>query len=202
MGGGLTIIANAPNPVDIIICATTSMMKRCIRWGCRCLLWWPHWHFGFCECLLCDSVGKEMQTRGIVLLASSILVLGLLVWTSDSITLQGERTVYTAECHGGDWQGERCTGNLIAGQRFRFRALKAHREVLFWTVGSSKAPSGKFTDCTIQDGRNWRCKANSDLRQSITLEMSHGQPVPDSSGIAHSFHQIPKWRWLLLRSLP
>jgi hypothetical protein len=142
-----------------------------------------------------------MRIWGIILLATSIVILALLIWSSDFITLQGERTVYTAACDGGSWQGEQCTGNLLAGERFRFRALKAHREVLFWTVGSSTEASGKFNDCNIQDGRNWSCKANADLAITITHEMSRGQPVPDLSGIGRSFHQLPKWRWWLLRSL-
>lgn len=142
-----------------------------------------------------------MQRGGIVVLATSILILGLIVWTTDFITPQGERTVYTAGCHRGIWQDDQCTGNLVAGERFRFRALKAHREVLFWRVGDSTKPSGKFMDCAVKDGRNWGCKAHPDLRYTITREMLHGEPVPDSSGLARSFHQIPKWRWLLLRGM-
>jgi len=127
-----------------------------------------------------------------------IIVLGVMVWMSDSITPQGERTVYTATCKDGSWQGTLCTGKLVAGERFRFRALKAHREVVFWTVKSATEPSGKFIDCVIEDGRNWRCAPNADFSRTITREMLHGNPVADLTGQALSFHQIPKWRWLLL----
>ena len=41
------------------------------------------------------------------------------------------------------WQGERCSGRLVAGDRYRYRALKPHGEVIFWTVGT-KDKSGKF----------------------------------------------------------
>ena len=127
-----------------------------------------------------------------------IVVLAAMAWVADFITLQGERTVYTAVCQGGNWQGSSCTGKLIAGERFRFRVLKSHREVVFWTAGVTTEPSGKFDDCTIQDGRNWRCNANADFPRTITREMVHGSPIPDLTGTALSFHKVPKWRWHLL----
>ena len=133
------------------------------------------------------------------MLSLVLIVLGAMAWLSDAVTLQGESTVYTAVCQAGSWQGANCTGRLAAGPGFRFRALKAHREVLFWTVGSTTEPSGKFSDCLIQDGRNWRCKENADLSSTITREMVSGCPVRDSTGLALSFRQIPKWRWLLMR---
>jgi hypothetical protein len=142
--------------------------------------------------------------RGVALLRiwlSCVLVLALLgvaAWAADFITLQGERTVYTANCVQGTWQGKRCSGKLVAGERHRFRALKAHQEVLFWTVGS-KEPSGKFTDCHIKDGRNWTCKPSPDISRAIAREMSLGKPVPDPSGQTRSFHPVAKWRWMLLR---
>ena len=113
-------------------------------------------------------------------------------------SLQGERTVYTVDCERGAWQGSRCSGNLIPGARYRFRALKPHGEVLFWTVGAS-APSGKFTDCAIADGRNWHCKPGADAPSTVTLQMSHGRPVPSPNGPTKPFHAVPKWRWWLLR---
>lgn len=132
-------------------------------------------------------------------LAAGAAVLGGCAWLTDFVTLQGERTVYTADCRGGSWQGDECTGTLAAGNRYRFRALKAHREVLFWTVGSAGEPSGKFSDCTIQDGRNWICPAGPALAGTITREMVHGVPAADPSGLARPFHPVPKWRWMLLR---
>ena len=128
----------------------------------------------------------------IVLLAA----LGFAGWCSDFVTMQGERTVYTVECDGGAWNGNRCGGHLVAGARYRYRALKAHSEVVFWTVGGSE-PSGKFAECDIQDGRNWRCKANADANRSITLEMTEGFPV--AGPVTRAFRAVPKWRWLLLQ---
>ena len=123
---------------------------------------------------------------------------GLLAWADDFITLKGERTVYTAGCQQGVWMGERCTGTLVAAQRYRFRALKANREVLFWTVGVAES-SGKFTDCLIQDGRNWSCKPTADASRTVTREMVHGRPAADASGLARPLHAVAKWRWWLLR---
>lgn len=127
-----------------------------------------------------------------------LIVLAFSAWITDGITLEGERTVYTAKCQDGNWQGNNCTGKLVAGERYRFRALRSHGEVVFWTVKATTEPSGKFTDCVIKDGRNWKCKANADLPRTITLEMARGCPVADSTGKALSFHQISKLRWMLM----
>ena len=91
-------------------------------------------------------------------------LLGFAAWASDFITMQGERTIYTVECHNGAWAGDHCVGSLVAGERYRYRALPPHSEVIFWTVGSNE-PSGKFG--RLHDpGRaqldlqaEWRCAA-------------------------------------------
>jgi len=135
--------------------------------------------------------------RTTVLTFVPLLVLAAVgAWLNDFITLQGERTIHTVECVDGTWQGEECTGRLVAGERWRFRALRVHREVLFWRVGVQEN-SGRLTDCEIQDGRNWRCPATGDAARSITLVMDHGEAVagPDTKPL----HAVPKWRWLFLR---
>lgn len=128
---------------------------------------------------------------------AALAVLGFAAWASDFITMQGERTVYTAECIG-TWQGERCAGKVAAGHRYRYRALKPHGEVTFWTLGTSE-PKGKFEDCTIQDGRNWICKICPDASRSITLQMAQGQPVAGPEAVTRPFRAVSKWRWMLLR---
>ena len=130
----------------------------------------------------------------IVILAT----LGFAGWCSDFVTMQGERTVYTVECRNGAWLGDHCTGKLVAGDRYRYRALKPHSEVIFWTVGA-KEPSGKFGECTIRDGRNWLCKANADAPRSITLQMAEGAPVAGPANVTRAFRAVSKWRWLLLQ---
>ena len=123
-----------------------------------------------------------------------------LIWASDAITLQGERTVYAVECRQGTWRDAHCDGQLVPGHRYRFRALKAHREVIFWTSGAASEPSGKLPDCEITDGRNWVCKPNGDAPRPITLQMSRGIPLADSSGHANPFHAVSKIRWYLMQS--
>jgi hypothetical protein len=103
------------------------------------------------------------------------------------------------DCQQGQWQGERCSGALATGHRYRFRALKAHREVLYWIVASTE-PSSHYVGCTIEDGRNWTCPATGQPAKTITLAMARGQPVPDRSASPVPFHAVHKLRWLLLKA--
>ena len=119
------------------------------------------------------------------------------VWSIDYVTPQGERTIYAAQCRGGSWVDDRCTGTLAAAERYKFRALKAKREVVYWIAGSAE-PSAKLTECMIQDGRNWSCKASSASPKSITFEMKRGVAIHDPTGNAQPFHAVPKWKWFLL----
>lgn len=136
--------------------------------------------------------------RFILPLLMVAIFIGAFLWAIDFVTLEGEWTVYTVECKQGTWNGDRCTGKLVAAERYRFRALKAHSEVLFWVVGSTKESSGRFTQCEVENRENWTCKANADSPRSITLAMSKGRPVPDPAANARSFHAVPKVKWLLL----
>lgn len=128
----------------------------------------------------------------------AVTVVTVVLFASDKITLQGERTIYTVDCRDGAWRGRECVGRVVVADQFRFRAPKPHREVLFWTVGATEL-SGKFMDCDIEDGRNWRCKPNADAVYTIALQMSKGDAVADSAGLVRTFHAVAKWRWLLLR---
>ena len=68
--------------------------------------------------------GWSRLTR-LVGVVAIIALLSALLWGSDRITLQGERTIFTVDCAGGVWEGARCTGNLVPGKRYAFRASKA-----------------------------------------------------------------------------
>ena len=129
------------------------------------------------------------------------LVLGFafFVWTTDKVTLQGERTIYTVECQAGNWNGNQCSGEIVTGPRFRYRALKQRGEVLFWVLGSQE-PSSKLTACAIKDGRNWICPASADSSRSLTLALSRGEPVRNAAWSTRPFHSVSKISWLLLRS--
>lgn len=128
-----------------------------------------------------------------------LAALGFAAWASDFVTMQGERTIYTVECRDGAWAGDRCGGKLVVGQRYRYRALPPHQEVIFWTVGTSD-PSGKFAECNITDGRNWICTPNVDAPRSITLQMADGAPIAGPPGsVTKPFRAVSKWRWMLLK---
>lgn len=123
--------------------------------------------------------------------------LAIVLWASDKITYEGERTIYTVRCEGGEWAGLQCRGKMVAADRYRFRASKAKQEVLYWVVGSS-APSGKFTQCTVKDRGNWTCPENAGQPATITHEMVNGRPKRDDGVQDVAFHAVPKWVWWLL----
>ena len=119
-------------------------------------------------------------------------------WATDFVTSTGEWTIYTATCEGGAWQDGSCSGQLAASKRYRFRALKIHREVLHWVAGES-GESGRYSKCDIQDGRNWKCPMSEvEPVRTITHEMKRGIPVADRQAPVIEYHQVPKWKWELL----
>jgi len=130
-----------------------------------------------------------------ILLGIALLgIVALVLWGSDRITLQGERTIFTVNCEGGTWQGSHCTGTLVAGDQYAFRASRSRNEVIYWIRGSS-APSGKFSDCTVKDRDNWTCNVQVDQKPALTFEMIKGKPTRGGAGLALPFHHVPKWKW-------
>ncbi|HTT13259.1 MAG TPA: hypothetical protein VMG60_20500 [Burkholderiaceae bacterium] len=134
--------------------------------------------------------------RTFLISTATVAALAAYAWATDKVAWQGECTIYTVRCDQGEWQANRCSGTLRAAERYRFRTLKPHREVLFWIVASAE-PSGKLTDCAIEDRRHWVCKGG-DASRSITLHMVAGQPVAEAG--AGAAHAVEKWRWWLLRA--
>jgi hypothetical protein len=139
------------------------------------------------------------MVKRILLLFVVLAVLSAVTWASDRITFQGERTIHTVDCVQGVWVGLRCTGTLMAGDRYRYRSLKTRREIIFWIAGSPQ-PSGKYTDCTVKDRGNWLCKESLDKAPSITHEMVNDQAKRDPNGHTLPFHAVPKWKWWLLHA--
>lgn len=133
-----------------------------------------------------------MQRRVSVIFLTFFVALAFASWMTDFVTLEGEWTIYTAVCDGGDWVGSSCTGHLVPGARYRFRTLRAHREVLFWTAGD-RGESGRFINCQIRDQRNWSCPATASTVRTITRQMVHGRPVAEPE--AAQVHCVPKWEW-------
>ena len=69
-----------------------------------------------------------MMLRVWAFVIAVLAVLGFAAWASDFVTMQGERMVYTVDCVHGAWQADRCNGQLTAGVRYRYPALKPHGE--------------------------------------------------------------------------
>ena len=138
------------------------------------------------------------HSAGVALFIPILLLLALWAWLTDFVTFQGEATIYTVACNRGEWRGETCTGRLAPSDRFRFRALPPRQEVQFWILGRPE-PSGRFSGCVIEDGRNWACPPSADAARSITLALVRGRAVHDVTGRTQAFRAVAKWRWMLLR---
>lgn len=141
---------------------------------------------------------RQMNRPTALFVLALLFGLGVVVWATDFITLKGEWTIYTVECQSGSWQHNECSGTLVPSKRYRFRALTAHNEVLFWTAREN-GPSGKYSDCTINDGREWSCRPNADAVRTITHQMVKGRPIPDPRVPTIAFHHVQKWKWAMLR---
>jgi hypothetical protein len=145
-----------------------------------------------------DPAKPSTPMRGVwMFFLSAVLVLVAFNWFSDAITLKGHWTLYTARCDGGTWQGGRCTGWLVAAERYRFVANKKKGEVDFKVIGGD-ALSGRMTECAIADGRDWTCSAATSGAQPATKGLIHSKPVapvvlPDDARV------VPKWKWICLR---
>jgi hypothetical protein len=137
------------------------------------------------------------RAKASLAVVAALAVAGLSIWASDRITLQGERTIYGVKCEGGRWEGERCTGRLVPGERHAFRASAVRGEVIYWIRGS-KEPSGKYSGCKVVDRDNWTCSVPADQKPAAAVGMQQGRPTrsDDPRGIA--LHDVPKWKWWLL----
>ncbi len=130
-----------------------------------------------------------------VLVTVAVLVaLAVFMWSTDRITFQGERTIYTVTCDGGTWIDTHCTSKLSAGPRYTFRASRSRQEVLYWIVGS-KTPSGRYGNCHVENRGNWSCTVEPEQPRSITVEMKNDKPTHPNDGAAPPFHAVPKWKW-------
>jgi len=127
-----------------------------------------------------------------------LFAFGLLIWGSDRITLQGERTIYTVRCEPDVWDDKRCIGTLVAGDRYAFRSSALRNEVIYWIRGSTAA-SGKYSDCKVVDRDNWACRVPAGQAPSIAFEMKKGRPTRVNDGQVVPFRDVPKWKWWLLK---
>jgi hypothetical protein len=137
------------------------------------------------------------------LLLGALVLLTLLgvIWASDQITLQGERTIYTVTCKQGRWLANRCTGDLAPGERRAFRASRTRQEVIQWIRGSEE-PSQKYTDCQVKNRDNWKCHARENQKPLVVDELIIGRPAwsaAESTAIV-PFHAVAKWKWYALQA--
>ena len=139
------------------------------------------------------------RTKQIIPIVVALIIVGISIWASDRITLQGERTIYTVNCVGGNWVGNNCTGRLVADKRYGFRSSPSRHEVIYWVRGSGE-PSGRFANCTVVDRDNWSCPETANEKTPIAHEMRRGRPMRGDSGKAVSFHDVAKWKWWLIES--
>jgi len=138
-----------------------------------------------------------MSGKAWLLLLFIVVAMGAIIWASDRITLEGERTVYTVNCVGGGWQGLVCNGHLEAGARYRFRASKSRGEVHHWIAGSAER-SGKMTDCAVRNRGSWSCKTADSATPAIAQAMVADRLVPSPGAPATTFHAVAKWKWWAL----
>lgn len=144
--------------------------------------------------------GKRRGSKLVKTLSLGLPVVFIIVllWGSDRITMQGERTIYTVECERGTWNGKTCSGKLAPGKRYAFRASLTRHEVLYWVRGST-APSGRYPDCSVTDRDNWSCQAPADdAPKTITHELSKGKPTAAQAGSLLPYHSVAKWKWWLM----
>ncbi len=126
-----------------------------------------------------------------------IVALVIFIWASDRITMEGNRTVYTVICQQGTWDGLRCNGKMVVGDRHRFHASRSRNEVVYWVAGSSK-PSGKFTECDVTDRDHWACKTHEGDQPTIAHELAEGKPVRHAGSTDMPFHAVTKWKWWII----
>jgi hypothetical protein len=131
-----------------------------------------------------------------------LLALGLaaLVWSSDQITLQGERTIYAVACERGTWSGNRCDTALAPAERHAFRASRTRQEVLYWIRGS-KQPIKRYADCEVENRDNWTCRVHADQRPPPLDGLINGRPAstPADPTTGVRLHAVPKWKWYAMR---
>ena len=162
----------------------------------------PHTHAGGFDPLHrsaedCERSHRRILRRVWIGFAAAAFGLGVMMWSADVISFEDERTIYTADCLGGEWTEGRCTGHLKAADRIRFRASKDRNEVVYWRIGAPQQVE-RMAPCAVQDGRNWSC-APADGSKPVPLVLAKGRFQPDPSGKTPPLHVIKKWRWWMLK---
>jgi hypothetical protein len=131
----------------------------------------PHTHPGGFDPLHrsaedCERSHRRILRRVWIGFAAAAFGLAVMMWSADVISFEDERTIYTADCLGGEWTDGRCTGRLKAADRIRFRASKDRNEVVFWrSVHLSRSSGWRRVRCrTAATGHARRPTAASRYR--------------------------------------
>jgi len=129
---------------------------------------------------------------------TAICGLTFAAWSTDSVTVEGRWTVYTARCENGRWDGTECTGKLVAAEQHRFVAEPKTNEVAFEVTGSPSVV-GKLSQCVVTDGRNWVCQKCDAAVCPVTRALTLGEPkiAPEGTGDVRPVSKL-KWFRLML----
>lgn len=131
-------------------------------------------------------------------LGVGLALVAVQVWLADCITPQGSWTLYSAHCQSGEWQGDRCGGQLVAAPRYRMRIDRASSQVAVTDL-KTRAPAGTLTQCDIQDGRNWACRSAAPGTAAVVERIRYGRPEP-APQLPEGDRAVAKWRWMLMRA--
>lgn len=140
---------------------------------------------------------RMSRTQRYSLWIALIAVVTFAIWASDRVTLEGQRTVYSVSCSGGGWQGARCSGTMVAAERYIYRASRRRQEVVHWTLGSA-SPSVTYRGCTVTDRDNWTCRVEAAGTPPAALQMERGHLRGGPLDPASSVRAVKKWKWWLM----
>lgn len=141
-------------------------------------------------------VSVARLTHGAIGVAVLLGALATFAWATDAVRISGVRTIYTAKCTLGMWEGDHCFGRLVAGPRYRFDIDAATRQVRF-SSSDDPAIRGEYSNCLVTDEANWSCEPSAQS-PTIAHQMVSGHPVADPQLPTAPLREIQKWRWLLL----
>ena len=92
-----------------------------------------------------------------------------------------------------------CGGRLVPGKRYAFRASKSRqrgslldsrlRRAVGQVQRTARSPTATTGRATSQTGTP---------SPTIAFEMVKGRPTRAGSGLARSYHSVPKWKWWLM----
>lgn len=117
-------------------------------------------------------------------------------WLNDAVTLEDHWSLYTARWVGGQWQEHRCTGTLLAAERFDYTASTVSQSVQV-RVDGAPLRQAVLRGCQVVDGRNWSCPLAPEPA-TFAFAIQKGLPTILATG-RFADEQTTKADWLWLR---